>query len=106
MIRSRLRALHSFFRHSLFYPLAVSTLLCAVLFAGRMILSGSYHYRFLAWNLFLAWLPYVFALVVVKIHADPFRRKWKLWLAGVLWALFLPNAPYIVTDFNHLLHLR
>jgi uncharacterized membrane protein len=58
-------------------------------------------FRFLVWNLILAWVPLVLALVVY----DAYRRSRSLlrltpFLA--LWLLFLPNAPYIVTDFVHL----
>jgi uncharacterized membrane protein len=58
-------------------------------------------FRFLVWNLILAWIPLILALVVY----DAYRRgRGLLWLspALVLWLLFLPNAPYIVTDFVHL----
>ena len=58
-------------------------------------------FRFLLWNLFLAWVPFVLALVVY----DRYRRGTplaRLLPALVLWLLFLPNAPYIVTDFVHL----
>jgi uncharacterized membrane protein len=58
-------------------------------------------FRFLVWNLILAWVPLVLALVIY----DGYRRSGALlWLAPalVLWLLFLPNAPYIVTDFVHL----
>jgi uncharacterized membrane protein len=98
--------MHEFFRFHLFYPLALSTALCFVLIVARVILSNSHNYEFLVWNLFLAWLPYLFALWIVAIrHREPDRR-WKLVLPALLWMLFLPNAPYIMTDFNHLLNRR
>jgi uncharacterized membrane protein len=58
-------------------------------------------FRFLLWNLILAWIPLAVALVVY----DRYRRGTpilRLAPALVLWLLFLPNAPYIVTDFVHL----
>ena len=62
---------------------------------------GAHDFRFLVWNLILAWVPLVFALVVY----DGYRRGaglLRLAPALALWLLFLPNAPYIVTDFVHL----
>jgi uncharacterized membrane protein len=62
---------------------------------------GGIDFRFLVWNLILAWVPLVFALVVY----DGYRRGaglLRLAPALALWLLFLPNAPYIVTDFVHL----
>jgi uncharacterized membrane protein len=58
-------------------------------------------FRFLVWNLILAWVPLILALVVY----DGYRRtRSLLWLSPLLalWLIFLPNAPYIVTDFVHL----
>jgi uncharacterized membrane protein len=58
-------------------------------------------FRFLVWNLILAWIPLLLALGLY----DAYRRgRSLLWLspALALWLLFLPNAPYIVTDFVHL----
>ena len=62
---------------------------------------ASFDFRFLLWNLFLAWVPFVLALVVYDRYrrGTPFAR---LLPALALWLLFLPNAPYIVTDFVHL----
>jgi uncharacterized membrane protein len=62
---------------------------------------GTADFRFLVWNLILGWVPLVLALVVY----DGYRRHGRLARlapALVLWLLFLPNAPYIVTDFVHL----
>jgi uncharacterized membrane protein len=62
---------------------------------------GALDFRFLVWNLILAWVPLVFALVAY----DGYRRGvglLRLAPALALWLLFLPNAPYIVTDFVHL----
>ena len=61
----------------------------------------SIDFRFLVWNLVLAWIPLLLSLGVY----DAYRRgRSLLWVAPmiVLWLLFLPNAPYIVTDFVHL----
>jgi uncharacterized membrane protein len=55
----------------------------------------------IAWNLFLAWIPFVLALVIYdrdRSHASlP-----ALGVAAVLWLLFLPNAPYVVTDLKYI----
>src|SRR6185295_15605158 len=59
------------------------------------------YYLFLIWNLFLAGIPLV-ASTFLRL-----ARHWRLPLiiqAGCLglWLLFLPNAPYILTDLLHL----
>jgi uncharacterized membrane protein len=62
---------------------------------------GAFDFRFLIWNLILAWIPLLLALLVY----DRYRRGSPLVAlapALALWLLFLPNAPYIVTDFVHL----
>ncbi|MCB2219613.1 MAG: DUF1361 domain-containing protein [Bacteroidetes bacterium] len=66
----------------------------------RIIITGSIHYAFLVWNLFLAIIPLWISSRIIK---RTYRKKWIEYLIpGVLWLLFLPNAPYIITDFIHL----
>jgi len=65
----------------------------------RFALSGSTHYSNLLWNLVLAWVPLALALLVYDRH----RRGASLPALAVpllLWFLFLPNAPYLVTEFG------
>ena len=53
----------------------------------------------MTWNLLLAGLP---ALLAIGLFVRPHRRT-ALWWAGVaVFALFLPNAPYVITDLVHL----
>jgi uncharacterized membrane protein len=56
-----------------------------------------YPSRFLIWNLFLAWVPVMFALWFTVV-----RSRWASWAVGACWLAFLPNAPYLVTDLVHL----
>jgi uncharacterized membrane protein len=81
--------------------LGVASGLCLALEAVRERHYGALDFRFLVWNLFLAWVPLAVSLVVY----DRYRRGTplvRLAPALALWLLFLPNAPYIVTDFVHL----
>lgn len=75
-------------------PIAFSTSL--LLF--RMAYTGSMHFAFLLWNLFLALLP----LLISNFMTGNINKGYLLLLLGGLWLLFLPNAPYIITDFFHL----
>jgi uncharacterized membrane protein len=81
--------------------LGVASALCVGLELMRERRLADYEYHFLLWNLTLAWVPLLLALVIY----DRYRRGASLLpllpLAG-LWLLFLPNAPYILTDFVHL----
>ena len=75
--------------------------LCVSLVALRAMHAGFDGYGFLVWNLFLAWIPFLLAVAFY----DGYRRgRSRVVLAGVavLWLLFLPNAPYMVTDLIHL----
>lgn len=78
-------------------PLAFTYLLLA----ARIIITGGLTYIFLAWNLFLAIIPYA-----ISQSVDPgiSRKRWKEFALLGLWLLFLPNAPYIITDLLHLKH--
>lgn len=64
----------------------------------RMLVAQNARFVFLAWNLFLAALPLLLSLAAMRL-----RRRWLLWPLGVGWLLLLPNAPYLLTDFVHLL---
>lgn len=87
----------------LFYPCVAASGLAISLLAVRNAL-GAHGYLFLVWNLVLAWLPYLAALwasAVAGMRPGPIRAL-ALSGAGLFWLLFLPNAPYIMTDFVHL----
>jgi uncharacterized membrane protein len=81
--------------------LGVASALCLGLELFREQHYAAFGFRFLIWNLILAWIPLLLALLLY----DRYRRGRPLLVlapALALWLLFLPNAPYIVTDFVHL----
>lgn len=76
---------------------------CGLVLA-RAIITRELDFLFLPWNLFLAWVPLVFTLIL-RWQCSTMTGRGRLPLVvftGLLWLLFLPNAPYIVTDLVHL----
>jgi uncharacterized membrane protein len=98
----RLRQMHRFLSRQSLFPILLSSLLAVGLFAARVYRSDTGTYAFLLWNLFLAWIPYLSSLWADYFHQRYPRRWWYLALPGLLWLVFFPNAPYIVTDFWYL----
>ena len=87
-------------RIATFFSLVLASGMCLALLAFRMSYPHGSDYRFLAWNLFLAWIPFVLAVVLYDSDRRGVRTALLVGL-GAAWLLFLPNAPYIVTDFIH-----
>jgi uncharacterized membrane protein len=81
------------FSKKVIIPLAFTLSLLII----RIVLSNELTYIFLAWNLFLAWIPFALSQKLSKL-----TNRWKILFITALWLLFLPNAPYIITDFLHL----
>lgn len=78
-----------------YLPLA----LCVLLLLIRMLYAESITYVFLAWNLFLGYLPY-------KISVYVYSKKEQLgskafYASFLIWLLFLPNALYVISDIKH-----
>jgi uncharacterized membrane protein len=80
--------------------LLAASALCVATVEIRTHETGDSHYRFLVWNLMLAWVPLVLAMAAYRRA----RRRVDLTVAVLLvpWLLFFPNAPYLLTDFIHL----
>ena len=87
---------------AVFALLAAGSAVCIALVAGRMAFSHTIHLRFLVWNLFLAWVPLPFAWLSYRMEIRGGEARYLVVLPAVLWLLFFPNAPYILTDFLHL----
>lgn len=64
----------------------------------RVIHTGSIHYLFLIWNLFLAIIPYL----ITSRTSFTNNRRYQTRISLIVWILFFPNAPYILTDLFHL----
>ncbi len=97
-----IKRMHNFFVRQALYPLILSTLFTFILLTGRIYISGSWIYLFLVWNLFLAWIPYGLSLGMAYTYAFFPRVRWLLIVPALVWLIFLPNAPYLITDFLHL----
>ncbi len=74
------------------------------LVAARMVWKQNFGYAFLIWNLVLAWMPLVLAMIAREHSQNGARRDWRFGALTVAWLLFLPNAPYIFTDVVHLFY--
>lgn len=97
------QAIHQLLVEQLFYVLLLSSAVSILFYIGRVIWTGGIlYFAHLVWNLFLAWIPYLFSLLALAIH----RRNAKFWqlliVVGIAWLLFYPNAAYILTNFNGL----
>jgi uncharacterized membrane protein len=55
---------------------------------------------FLVWNTLLALVPLALAMLLFRDHV---RITVVWWIGVVAWIVFLPNAPYVLTDSIHLL---
>ncbi|MDX2042515.1 MAG: DUF1361 domain-containing protein [Acidobacteriota bacterium] len=83
--------------------LSFATVFCLGLLALRAWHYNTSPQRWLVWNLFLAWLPMLGALAAYNLNHWPTRLRWVPILGfAALWLLFLPNAPYLITDIIHL----
>jgi uncharacterized membrane protein len=83
--------------------MVLSSAMCVFLFGMRWVKTGQTTYYSLNVNLILAWIPVVFAWIAHNVY-----RKGSCWGAAialgcaVVWLLFFPNAPYLITDVVHL----
>jgi uncharacterized membrane protein len=90
------------------YKLALGSLLVAASILSVVIqrvhtwVNGENSYANLVFNLALAWIP--FAAAVLAYLAS--RRRITFYLimpvCTLVWLIFFPNAPYLLTDFQHL----
>lgn len=77
-------------------------LLFLALFVARCAKTGAPTYGFLLWNLMLASVPVLLAVGAAAAVRARRRMAALVMLGG--WFVFLPNAPYVITDFVHLRH--
>jgi len=74
------------------------TCFAALLLIYRIVRTDSLYYIFLAWNLFLAFIPFWISDYISKQKQITFHYLPLIFI----WILFLPNSPYILTDLFHL----
>jgi len=82
--------------------MSFASAVCVTLVIVRIAATGKSRYVFLAWNLLLAWLPLVFAVLARENYRGGEKPSWRCLTFSAAWLLFFPNAPYIFTDLIHL----
>src|SRR5688572_18138581 len=82
--------------------LALTSAAGLAMLAFRMLYGGTWGYRSLPWDLFLAWVPIPLAVAVAHYQRHEHSPRAPMLLAAFAWLLFFPNAPYLVTQFMHL----
>lgn len=83
---------------SIFLPLVLVFILTIL----RVILFNRYSLVYILWNLLLAFIPFIVSLFIVYLKKIGKLRDVYFIILGIIWLLFLPNAPYIVTDLIHI----
>ncbi|AZB01377.1 DUF1361 domain-containing protein [Chryseobacterium joostei] len=79
--------------------LILMTLFCLSLSIFRYYISDTKVFFFLNWNLFLAWIPLLLSSIILAFNIN---GKLSLAFIIIVWILFFPNSPYILTDLFHL----
>jgi len=77
------------------------TLVSVALFSVGAVANRSLEFSYLLWNLFLAWTPLFFGILLLQLLRT---RLWSSWLPLVvtlLWLLLLPNSFYMISDYIH-----
>jgi uncharacterized membrane protein len=90
------------YKIAIFGLMMSASVICILLVAARIAYSDSGRYSGLVWNLFLAWIPFVLAYLTHAFSLKKLLLYFILPITAILWLIFFPNAPYILTDLQHL----
>lgn len=77
----------------------ILTIHALVAFFVMTILLLPTHFTFLAWNVFLALIPFDLSLIIYALNP---KYKWLSLPILFIWLIFYPNTIYMITDFAHL----
>ncbi len=72
----------------------------------RLFLFGTHSFVYILWNIFLAAISFVMSSFILAYIGKRNFYNPVFIICFILWILFLPNAPYVVTDFIHLGEIR
>lgn len=89
-------------RERVVFSLAGLTAVSLGLYIAGALQNHSTLFSYLVWNLFLAWLP---LLTVVFLLRSLRKRVWSSWQPfslTILWLVLLPNSFYMISDFIHI----
>ncbi len=102
--------LNYFFSHKyklvMYAMLGIATIVCVILVQMRMKENYednlNYYYSFMLRNLSLAWIPLLIALITYHLKFTHKLLRVILPFICLIWLIFFPNAPYLLTDFQHI----
>jgi len=90
------------YKIGVFALLTAASIVCVSLVSARIAYSDSRRYSSLVWNLFLAWIPFLLAYLAYVLSWSRTLLLLVIPAFAFLWLIFFPNAPYILTDLQHL----
>jgi len=73
---------------------------CFALSVFRYVITDTRTFLFLNWNLFLAFIPWAASAALSQKIIQP--NKFQVFALLMVWIVFFPNSPYILTDLFHL----
>jgi uncharacterized membrane protein len=88
-------------RERIVASLAGMTVISVGLYSAGAIANRSLEFSYLLWNLFLAWLPLVLTILLLRsLRTHLWSSHWPL-IITLLWLILLPNTFYMISDFVH-----
>jgi uncharacterized membrane protein len=83
--------------------LALVSLASTLWILNIKLASGRPPYTFIWWNMLLAWIPAVLTIILDVCYAMKRGGVRNLLLGGtgLVWLVFYPNTPYLITDMLH-----
>jgi uncharacterized membrane protein len=82
--------------------LAGMTVVSVVLYAAGAVANRSLQFDYLIWNLFLAWLPLLLTIWLLRSLRTHLWSSSGPLLLTLLWLILLPNSFYMISDFVHI----
>ena len=87
---------------SLILALMMASAICDAMIVARVLHTQEVKHAFMPGNLILAWCPLIFAVGLrASIRLPAAIATPAALVCCGLWLMFLPNAPYMVTDIMH-----
>ncbi|WP_461206314.1 DUF1361 domain-containing protein [Clostridium sp. DL1XJH146] len=87
--------------NKIIFMFSMLTIISSLLLAVRIFITGRTTYLFFIWNIFLCIVPLYLSMKINSMYLSGKKTNCLIALF-IIWLLFYPNAPYIITDFVHL----